>query len=93
MRNFRRDRRGIVAPLVVGIPLIMVVTILWVVSMVPAAEVWDALTPMMPNTANTQSTMNMLHNAAGWTLLITVVGVLVWMGVWAFQREVVDIPA
>ena len=88
--HFRRDRRGIIVPLVVGITLIITTALLWVVSMYPVALFWDAVEPLMP--ANTHGTMTMLNNVCGWALIVEVAGLLVWMGVHCFRKEVIDIP-
>jgi hypothetical protein len=89
--SFRSDRRGIIAPLIIGISLILTSSMLWVVSMYPVAQIWDALTPMMPREAH--NIMEMLNIASGIVLLISVIGTLVWIGVWSSQKETIDIPA
>lgn len=91
MRNFRSDQRGIVAAVVVGTTLLLVTLMAWVVTMYPAAMIWDTLAPMMP--ANTHGTMTLLNNVAGWTLIIEVVGILAWIGVHAYIKETVDVQA
>ena len=80
-----------IAQLAVGIVLILTTVMVWVVSMYPAAIFWDAIGSQMPR--NTHGTMQMLNNVAGWFLILEVVGILVWIGVWAFKKEIVDVPA
>jgi hypothetical protein len=91
MKNLIKDKRGIILPIAVGIPLILGTFLLWVVSMYPTAIFWSAINPMMPTKAH--GIMMLLNNVAGWVLLIEVIGVLAWMAVWAYQREIVDVPA
>lgn len=91
MKNLKTNRRGIILPIVVGIPLILATFMLWVVSMYPTTMFWAVINPLMPTSAH--GTMTLLNNVAGWVLLIEVIGVLAWMGVWAYQKEIVDVPA
>lgn len=90
MRNFRKNQRGIIAPLAVGIPLILVTVMCWVVIAYPVQTIWDSLNPMMPT--STHGTMSMLNVVMGLTLVIEVVGILVWMGVNSYRKEIVDVP-
>lgn len=91
IKRFIQNKRGIVAVLAVGVALIILTAMIWVVSMFAVGNVWDALAPMIP--ARFHGTMTMLNNVCGWALLIEIVGLAVWMGVHAFKKEVVDIPA
>ena len=92
MRNFIKDKRGNVIGLVVMIATIFCVAIMWVVSMPAVTKVWDAVFPgAYPTYA--AGTMNMLNNVTGWTLLVLVIGTLVYAAALMLRRDPYDIPA
>jgi hypothetical protein len=88
--KFRNDCDAIIIPLTVGVVLIIATALLWLVSMYPVNLIWDSLSPMMPDSAT--HIMTMLNNVCGWALLVEVVGLLIWMGIHTFRKEVVDVP-
>jgi hypothetical protein len=90
VKNFVTDKRGIIAEAAVGITLIIVTATLWIISMYPVQVVWDSVNSQVPNQFH--GTMTMLNNVCGWVLLIEVGGLLAWIAVHAFRKEILDTP-
>ena len=92
MRNFIKDQRGNVIGLVVMIVTVFAVAIMWIVSMPAVTKVWEAVYPgAYP--AYAAGTMNMLNNVTGWTLLVLIIGTLVYAAALMLRRDPYDIPA
>ena len=89
-RNFRRNQQGVVVGLVIMIVLVISVAMLYIVSMPAVGIVWNAVTPMMP--ASAQPIMSLLNNVCGWTLLVLIFGCLAYGAALAFKRDPVDVP-
>ncbi len=90
MRNFIKDRRGVVAGLVLMIVLCIVTAMIWITTMPAVGMVWDIVSPNLP--VNAQSTMDMLNNVSGWFLIIMVIGTIIYGAAWATRRVPIDYP-
>lgn len=68
---------------------IISVALLYIVSMPAVGIIWDAILPDLPSRAS--PTMTLLNNVCGWTLLVLVIGTLVYGAALAFKRDPVDV--
>lgn len=91
MRSLRYDNKGNVLGLVVMIMLCFLFAILWIATMPAVGMVWNIVSPNLP--AEASGTMDMLNNAMGWTLLVFIVGTIIYGAAWATHRNVVEYPA
>lgn len=74
----------------VMIASIFVVAMLFILSMPMVTAIWAITTPMLP--VDQLPIMDLLNNACGWTLIILVVGTIIYGAVSAFRRDPVDVP-
>lgn len=89
MRRLLRNCEGVVIGLVVMVILDVMFAMLWIATMPAVGLVWDIVSPNLP--ARAAATMTMLNNVCGWSLLILVVGTLVYGAAWATHRDPVDV--
>lgn len=89
MISLRSDNRGVVVGLIVMIASIICVALLYIVSMPAVGMIWDVISPGLPSRAT--PTMNLLNNVCGWTLLVLVIGTLLYGAALAFKRDPVDL--
>ena len=91
MKSLIKDRNGNVIGMVVMIMLCFLFAILWIATMPAVGMVWNIVGPNLPVEAS--GTMDMLNNACGWTLLIFIIGTIIYGAAWATHRNVVEYPA
>lgn len=91
-RSLIHNRNGIVLVWAVGISAIIVTVFVWVMTMYPVAMYWDSLAALDMYPPEAFGIINLIHNICGWTLIAIVVGLLSWMLISSFRKEVQQYP-
>lgn len=94
MKDLIENRQGVVVGMVVMIASIFCVAILFAVSMPAAGLVWDSVMPLYPAEFLPQATqtMNMINTVSGVTLIVLVIGCIIYGFALAHRRDPIDMP-
>ena len=89
--NFKTNRQGAVVGLIVMITSIFCVAILFAIGMVAPGVIWETVL-QYPLPVQAIQTINLMNTVSGITLIVLVIGCIVYGWALAHKRDPYDMP-